>query len=282
LSLVLDSVRKSYGTVEVLHGVSLTAEYGQVAAIVGANGAGKSTLIKVLSGAHPKDSGDIRLDGRSLTLRGPRDAIAEGVRTVYQELSLVPELSVTENLLMGALPRRGGLIDWKAAHRRAGDILAEIGFDAIDPHSRTKDLSVAKQQMVEIAKALVTKPRILILDEPSAILAGSDLESLFRLVRRLAAGGTLVVYISHRLAEVLDLADRIVVMKDGSFIAETTPGETTEAEIVALMAGRRIEQVYTARRESCGEPALAVEGLSRAGEFEDISFTLQKDLVRNK
>ena len=275
MSLVLHEVRKSYGSAEVLRGVSLEAEFGQVVAIVGANGAGKSTLIKILAGAVPRDSGDLELDGSPLDLKVPRDAIRQGICTVYQELSLVTELSVAENLLMGVLPKRRGLIDWQAARARAKEILASIGFEGIDTAAKIRDLSIAKQQMVEIAKALVSKPRILVLDEPSAVLSGSDLDSLYALVHQLREQGTLVLYVSHRLREVLNLADRIVVMKDGYFVAELDPKEATEDDIITLMAGRKIEAIYPDRREVFGEPTLAVEGLSRSGEFEDASLSLR-------
>jgi ABC-type sugar transport system ATPase subunit len=274
LTLVLRDVRKSYGSTEVLHGVSLEAGSGQVVAIVGANGAGKSTLIKVLAGAVPKDSGGLELDSKPLDLKSPHDAIRQGICTVYQELSLVPELSVAENLLMGVLPKRRGLIDWRAARARAKEILTMIGFDTIDPAAKIRYLPIAKQQMVEIAKALVSKPRILVLDEPSTVLSGSDLDSLYTLVGQLRDEGTLVLYISHRLQEVLNLADRIVVMKDGQFVAELDPKEATENGIITLMAGREIETIYPNRREVFGAPTLAVEGLTRAGEFADVGFQL--------
>jgi ribose transport system ATP-binding protein len=275
VKLELESVRKSFGGVEVLHGVSLTGEGGQVVAVVGANGAGKSTLIKVLSGAHPLDSGTLLLNGERLALRNPRDGIVQGIRTVYQELSLVPELTVTENMLMGELPKKAGLIDWKAAHQRAQEILDQIGFSGIDPHAKTRQLSVAKQQMVEIAKSLVAEPRILILDEPSAVLAGSDLDALFALVRKLTAGGTLVIYISHRLVEVLELADKIIMMKDGATIAELEPAKTNEDEMIHLMAGRKVDQIYPTRREDFGQALLRVDHLARPGEFEDISLQVR-------
>ncbi|MFC7640283.1 ATP-binding cassette domain-containing protein [Streptosporangium lutulentum] len=221
MSLELRGVRKDFGGVEVLHGVDLAGRPGEVLAVVGANGAGKSTLIKILSGALPMSAGEMWMDGERVTLRSPHDAHARGVRTVYQELTLVAQLSVTENLLMGNFPRRAGLIDWPAAHRRAGELLEEAGFGAIDPRTLAGRLSVARQQMVEIAKALVSRPRVLILDEPSAVLAGSDLDALFALIRRLQEQGVLIIYVSHRLAEVLDLATSIVVIKDGRVI-ETT------------------------------------------------------------
>ena len=276
MNLALREVRKSYGSAEVLHGVSLQANFGQVVAIVGANGAGKSTLIKILSGAVPKDSGGLELDNKPLDLKGPRDAIRQGICTVYQELSLVPELSVAENLLMGGLPKRRGLIDWRKARARAKEILTSIGFEAIDPAAKTCDLPIAKQQMVEIAKALVSKPRILVLDEPSAVLSGSDLDSLYSLVGQLRDEGTLVLYISHRLQEVLDLADRIVVMKDGNFVAELDPKKASENDIITLMAGHQIDAIYPDRRKTFGEPTLAAQALTREGEFSNVSFCLRK------
>ncbi|MFC4592055.1 sugar ABC transporter ATP-binding protein [Sphaerisporangium corydalis] len=273
--LELRGVRKDYAGVQVLHGVDLVGRRGEVLAVVGANGAGKSTLIKILAGAQPMSEGEMRMDGERVEMRSPHDAHARGIRTVYQEMSLVPGLSVTENLLMGGFPRRrGGLIDWPAAHARARELLESIGFGAIDPRTIAGRLSVARQQMVEIAKALVDEPRVLVLDEPSAVLAGTDLEALFALIRRLRDRGVLVVYVSHRLAEVLELADSIVVIKDGRVIGSTEPSRTSENELIGLMAGRRLEQIYPARRADRGEPALHVSGLSRGGEFEDVSFTL--------
>jgi ABC-type sugar transport system ATPase subunit len=274
-ALELRGVRKSFGGVEVLHGVDLAGRPGEVLAVVGANGAGKSTLIRILSGAESMDSGELRIDGAALELRSPHDAHAHGIRTVYQELSLVPELSVTENLLMGDFPRRAGLIDWAAAHRRAGELLARIGFGAIDPRTPAGRLTVARQQMVEIAKALVSEPRVLILDEPSAVLAGSDLDGLYALVRDLAARGVLVIYVSHRLAEVLDLATSILVVKDGKVVAVTRPAKTSEDELIRLMAGRRLEQIYPDRRTAPGAARLDVRELSRPGEFRGVSLTLR-------
>ncbi|MET7421693.1 sugar ABC transporter ATP-binding protein [Dactylosporangium sp. NPDC005555] len=275
MTLRLRDVHKSYAGVEVLHGVTLHGEPGEVLAIVGANGAGKSTLIKILSGVAPMSSGTLSWDGDELGLRTPHDAHAHGIRTVHQELSLVPELSVTENLLMGNFPRRLGLIDWPAAHRRAAQLLHEAGFGMIDPRVKAARLSVARQQMVEIAKALVSEPRVLVLDEPSAVLAGADLDALFALIRRLRSRGVLVVYVSHRLAEVLELADRIAVIKDGRVVATTTPGETGEGALIRLMAGRALDRIYPDRRPGPGEPLLRVDGLGRTGEFDGVTLTLR-------
>lgn len=277
--LRIRGVRKSYGPTQVLHGVDLTGRAGEVLAVVGANGAGKSTLIKILAGAERMSAGELQLDGADIELRSPHDAHTHGIRTVHQELTLVPELSVTENLLMGHFPRRlGGLIDWKAAHRRARTLLEGIGYGAIDPRVKAGRLTVARQQMVEIAKALVSEggePKVLVLDEPSAVLAGSDLEALFSLIRRLQERGVLIVYVSHRLAEVTELATSIVVIKDGRVVAETTPDRTDENELIRLMAGRPAGQLYPARRPAEGDTLLEVWGLSRTGEFSDVSFALR-------
>ncbi|MEV8367772.1 sugar ABC transporter ATP-binding protein [Streptomyces niveus] len=277
--LRIRGVHKSYGPTEVLHGVDLTGRAGEVLAVVGANGAGKSTLIKILAGAERMSAGELQLDGEDVALRSPHDAHTHGIRTVHQELTLVPELSVTENLLMGHFPRRlGGLIDWKAAHRRARDLLDGIGYGAIDPRVKAGRLTVARQQMVEIAKALVSEggePKVLVLDEPSAVLAGSDLEALFALIRRLQERGVLIIYVSHRLAEVTELATSIVVIKDGRVVAETTPDRTDENELIRLMAGRPAGQLYPARRPADGDTLLDVSGLGRTGEFSDVSFALR-------
>ncbi|GIG92647.1 sugar ABC transporter ATP-binding protein [Plantactinospora endophytica] len=274
--LELRGVRKEFGGVPVLHGVDLVGRPGEVVAVVGANGAGKSTLIKILAGALPMSGGEMWLDGARVEPRSPHDAHDLGIRTVYQELTLVPELTVTENLLLGNFPRRRtGLIDWPAAHAKAGRLLAEIGFGAVHPRAIAGRLTVARQQMVEIAKALVSEPRVLVLDEPSAVLAGTDLDSLFGLIRRLRDRGVLVIYVSHRLAEVLDLATSIVVIKDGRVVTTTEPARTSEDELIRLMAGRRLERIYPARRTGFGEPRLRVTGLSRPGEFTDVSFTVR-------
>ncbi|GIF45603.1 monosaccharide ABC transporter ATP-binding protein (CUT2 family) [Asanoa ferruginea] len=274
--LEFKDIHKGYAGVEVLHGVDLAGDRGEVIGVVGANGAGKSTLIKILAGAERMTAGELRIDGRPTTLDNPHDAHRLGIRTVYQELTLVPQLTVTENLLLGRFPRKHGLIDWRAAHAQAKRILDDIGFGSINPRQIAGRLSVARQQMVEIAKALVSEPRVLVLDEPSAVLAGSDLDALFALIRRLRDKGVLVVYISHRLVEVLDLATRIVVMKDGAVIATNTPGATDEDELIRLMAGRRLEQIYPDKRAATGEPALTVEGLTKDGEFDSIDLTVAK------
>jgi ribose transport system ATP-binding protein len=273
--LELRGIEKSYGRVRVLHGVDLDAQAGEVLALCGANGAGKTTLIKILSGALTLDAGEIRLDGQPVTIGSARDAHRLGVRTVYQELSLVPNLSVAENILLGRLPARAGWVDWRGARRRTMELLDQIGFKGIGARVAVERLSVARRQMVEVAKALATPPRILVLDEPSAVLGGEDLERLFALVRALRDRGVLVIYVSHRLDELMEIADRIAVMKDGLIVSVQAMSETTPDEIVRLMAGRRIEQIYPDRTGAGrGRELLAVEDLSLAGVFEDVSFAV--------
>ena len=275
MMLELRGIEKSYGRVRVLHGVDLDADGGEVLALCGANGAGKSTLIKILSGAFTADAGEIRLDGRPAAIGSARDAHRLGIRTVYQELSLVSNLSVAENILLGRLPARRGWVDWRSSRARTRTLLEQLGFAGIDPRTPVERLSVARQQMVEIAKALAVPPRILVLDEPSAVLGGEDLERLFALIRSLRDRGVLVVYVSHRLDELMEIADRIAVMKDGVIVGVNAVADTSPDEIVALMAGRRIEHVYPSRAGAKrGKPLLAVRGLSLAGAFEDVSFTV--------
>ncbi|MPZ79230.1 MAG: ATP-binding cassette domain-containing protein [Actinophytocola sp.] len=273
--LSLRGVRKSYSGVEVLHGIDLDADAGEVRAIVGANGAGKSTLIKILCGAVQRDAGEIDVAGRPEQLGNPHAARKLGIRTVHQELTLVPDLSVTENVLLGDLPRRRGLVDWPAAHARTRALLERTGFRGIDVRTHARRLSVARQQMVEIAKAMADEPRVLILDEPSAVLAGDDLDQLFALIRSLRADGVLVLYVSHRLEEVMAIADRVTVIRDGTVTATTTPAETSEAELVRLMAGRRLDQIYPDRRTEAGAELLRTEGLARDGAFDDVSITVR-------
>ncbi len=276
MMLELRGVEKAYGRVRVLHGVDLQGDAGEVLALCGANGAGKTTLIKILSGALPLDAGEIRLDGRPVRIASARDAHRLGIRTVYQELSLVPNLSVAENVLLGRLPARRGFVDWRSGRQRTAEVLRQIGFPGIEPSMVVEQLSVARQQMVEIAKALVTRPRILVLDEPSAVLGGDELERLFALIRSLRDANVLVLYVSHRLDELMEIADRVAVMKDGLIVSTRATATTSADEIVRLMAGRRIEQIYPSRAGAKrGAPLLAVRKLGLAGVFEDVSFMVR-------
>lgn len=276
--LQMKGVVKRYGPARVLKGVDITGEAGEVHALMGENGAGKSTLMKILSGAVRRDEGEVLLDGEPAELGDPTRAWELGIHAVYQEFSLVPNLSVAENIRLGQKGSGGSRwwVDWRNVNASARKILEEIGFAGIDVRRPVSELSVAGRQMVEIAKAVAEPPRILILDEPSAVLSGTDLERLFGLVRRLAEEGTLVFYISHRLEEVFEIADRITVLKDGELVGTLPPDEADERTLIRMMVGRTLEEIYPSRNREPGEEVLTVSGLSREGSFSDVSFGLAR------
>ncbi|MGD0574976.1 MAG: sugar ABC transporter ATP-binding protein [Anaerolineales bacterium] len=276
--LEMRQINKSYESTHALREVDFSASAGEVHALAGENGAGKSTLVKILSGAVQRDSGEILLDGSPVDVGSPLRAHRLGIRAVYQEFSLVRHLTITENILMGQMPTRGPRwwIDWRRANARAEEVLEEIGFTGLDVRKRVSQLSVSHQQMVEIAKAVTHKPRILILDEPSAVLSEEELLRLFALLQKLKAGGALVLYISHRLDEVFEVADRITVLKDGQLVGTVRPQETDQGRLIKMMVGRTLSEIYPRRNGKRGETVLEVRGLARTGDFEDISFALAR------
>jgi ABC-type sugar transport system ATPase subunit len=276
--LVMQGIRKSFDSTQALKGVDFRARLGEVHAIVGENGAGKSTLMKILAGALPRDSGEILIDGEPVVINSPDSAHRLGIRAVYQEFSLVPHLSIAENILMGQFPtgRVKWWVDWTRVNESAEGKLAEIGFTGLDVRSQVSRLSVSYQQMVEIAKAAVTKPRIWILDEPSAVLSQEELKRLFDLIQVLKQQSTLILYISHRLDEVFEVADRITVLKDGELMGTVRPEDTDENQLIKMMVGRTLGEFYPSRQQKPGEDILVVEAISRKGSFEDISFSLKR------
>lgn len=269
--LALTGVSKSFGGAQALSDISLDLVPGEVHALVGMNGAGKSTLVGVLSGAHTPDGGSLEIDGQQVPGLTPRRAREHGIATVPQKRDLVTTLSVTENLFLGRLPRRRGLIDWRTAHDDAGKILARTGIHGIDPRSTTGDLTVAEQTKVEIAREVQRGGRILILDEPTASLSGSDAEDVHELVRMLRSRGTAIVYISHHLEEILGIADRVTVLRDGEKKLETSGRELTVPDLVQAMAGDRVESERPPRRREPGENRLSVCGLTVVGRLDDFS-----------
>ncbi len=276
--LQMQGISKSYDGTQALREVDFSAALSEVHAIVGENGAGKSTLVKILSGAVKRDAGTILIADKPTALDTPLQAHHAGIRSVYQEFSLVPHLTVTENILMGQMPT-GKLkwwVDWPKAHRRAEEILDEIGFTGINVRTPVSRLSVSHQQMVEIAKAVAERPRILILDEPSAVLSQEELNRLFALMRKLKEESTLILYISHRLDEVFEVADRITVLKDGELVGTVPPRETDQGELIKSMVGRTLGEFYPDRHAEPGEEVLSVKDLSQEGSFEDVSFSLAR------
>lgn len=271
--LAVEALGKDYPGTVALDRVSVAFAPGEVHALIGKNGAGKSTLVKILAGSVVPSRGRILCDGMPVELRSPQDAFDCGISMVYQELSLVPGLTVAENILLGRASKRRGLIDWAATYARAEEVLARLGV-AIDVRGRAGDLGVAQQQLVEIAKAVSFDPTVLILDEPTSALATHETEQLFRVVKGLAGAGVAIIYISHRLQELSSIADRVTVLRDGRHIGTVAMRETSVAEIVQMMFGEIAQPERPADVQPGATPVLAVQGLSRRGAFADVSFTL--------
>ncbi|MFD6971393.1 sugar ABC transporter ATP-binding protein [Streptomyces sp. NPDC059979] len=272
--LRMEGVRKVFPGVVALDGVDFDLRRGEVHVLLGENGAGKSTLIKMLSGVHRPDAGRVLVDGRDVRIHGAQDAERLGIATIYQEFNLVPALSVAENIFLGRQPRRFGLLDRRRMNADASELLARVGVGDVDPRTPVGELGIARRQMVEIAKALSTEARILVMDEPTAVLTGDEVEKLFRLVRALRADGVGIVFITHHLEEIAALGDRVTILRDGSSVAQV-PATTPEDELVRLMVGRSIEQQYPRERTTPGAPVLRVRGLSRRGSFQDIDFDVR-------
>lgn len=271
--LQLANVSKSFGPVNVIKDVSLSVRRGQVQALLGENGAGKSTLIKMIAGVHAPDSGKILIDGTEVTIASTNDSEAYGIATIHQELNLVPTLSVAENIMLGRTPKRFGLVNYKHLNAQAQAALNLIGLD-VPLKQKVGELGIAKQQLIEIAKALSMNARILILDEPTAALTGKEVDALFAILDELKAKGVAMVFISHHLDELTRIADTISILRDGEFVAEV-PASTDEDTLVQHMVGRAIEDQYPRGVvPETGAPLLEVNSLSSSGSFNDVSFTV--------
>jgi ABC-type sugar transport system ATPase subunit len=269
-----DSVTKRFPGVVALDGVSFDVHAGSVHAVCGENGAGKSTLGKILAGIHHADAGEIRLEGKPVRFVSPRDALAEGVAMVHQELAFCENLTVADNLCLGRLPSRWGFVDRAALRAKARQLLDTVGA-AVDPDRPMASLGVAEQQVVQIAAAVGEGAKVVVFDEPTSSLGESEAANLFRLIEALRARGVAILYVSHRMPEIYRLCDTITVLRDGRHVGTHSTEELDEASLVQLMIGRRLEQYYpdhvnVPRREE----RLRVEGLTRPGHFEDVSFTL--------
>ncbi|MFE6400468.1 sugar ABC transporter ATP-binding protein [Streptomyces alboflavus] len=277
--LRVEGIRKAFPGVVALDGVDFDLRGGEVHVLLGENGAGKSTLIKMFSGANQPDAGRILVGGEEVRIHGAQDAERLGIATIYQEFNLVPDLTVAENIFLGRQPRRFGLIDRKTMEADAAELLARVGVD-VSPRARCRELGIARLQMVEIAKALSLHARVLVMDEPTAVLTSEEVEKLFTLVRGLRADGVGVVFITHHLEEIAALGDRVSVLRDGRSVGQV-PASTPEDELVRLMVGRSIEQQYPRERSDAspradGEaPLLRVRGLTRGGVFHDVGFEVR-------
>jgi len=275
----LTDIHKTFVGVRALRSVDFEVRPGEVHALLGENGAGKSTLIKIMAGVHKPDRGQLFFEGKQVVLETPRDAQRLGIDTIYQELSLYPELTVAENIFMGHAPRHrlGPLrvIDWETVFRRAQEILAELDVHDLDVRRKVGMLSVGNRQRVEIAKALSLNAKLLIMDEPTAALGETDVEQLFRITRLLRARGVGIIYISHKLSEVFALADRVTVLRDGQYIGTKAVADTDEGELIGMMVGRAIGELFPKQPARIGEVVLELRGLTREPHTRAVSLKLR-------
>ena len=283
----MENITKEFPGVKALDGVSLTLEPGEFHALVGENGAGKSTLMKVLSGVYPYGSygGDIRINGEVKQFRGVRDSENAGVAIIFQELSLVKELTVGENIFLGREPSSFGVVNWSELYHKASKLLQDLNLN-IDPRVKVGSLGIGQQQLVEIAKALSQKANILVLDEPTAALTESEVETLFVILEKLKARDVGMIYISHKLDEIFRMSDRITVLRDGRTIATHNAAELTKDRVIELMVGREVSNIFPESEHEFGEVALEVRGLSvystdgRSKKLvDDISFAVRRGEV---
>ena len=272
--LALEGISKSFGAVAALRDVRLSLCSGETHGLVGENGAGKSTLVKILAGVYPPDTGTVTMDGEELALSGPASARAAGIAVIYQEPTLFPDLSVAENIFIGRQPLRSlRRIDTAAMRARTGELFARLGV-RLDPDRPARGLSIADQQLVEIAKAISLDARVLVMDEPTAALSGVEVERLFTVVRSLCAAGAAALFVSHRFDEVFGLCQQVTVLRDGRWVA-TDPVDALSVEVVVRrMVGREVSAMYPNRAAALKEPRLQVKALSRNGGFRDVSFTV--------
>ena len=272
--LSIYGITKTFPGVKALDKVDLEVVKGEIHALVGENGAGKSTLMNIISGVFQADGGKMSLAGRPFLPANPRDAQDRGIGFVHQEMALCPHLSVAENVFLGRVPERSlALVDFKEAGKLTAELLRDFHLE-LNPSQPIKELNIAAQQVVEIVKALSLDCRLLILDEPTSSLTENETEALFAIIEKLRARGISVLYISHRLAEVFRICDRVSVFRDGKYIATKKTSETTPDEIIAMMVGRNIDKLFPAKAAIRGEELLRVEKLSRQGKFRDVSFAV--------
>ncbi|TPI09443.1 sugar ABC transporter ATP-binding protein [Mesorhizobium sp. B4-1-3] len=272
-ALEMRGIGKRFPGVVALDNVDFTLEPGKIHALMGENGAGKSTLIKIMAGVYGKDAGTIRMRGREVDIKSPRDSLKEGIKVVFQEIALISEFTVAENIFLEGYPTgRTGSIDWKKIRADSAALFNRIGFN-VDPAARTGSLPVSQQQMVEIARALAHEARVVVMDEPTSSLTPNEVSLLFTVIRRLAALGIAVVYVSHKLDEVFEIADTVTVLRDGRHISTRPIGEHTNDTLIQDMIGRRIDNLFPRQRGAAGSKvALSVENLSTAKKLIDVSF----------
>ncbi|WP_404467284.1 sugar ABC transporter ATP-binding protein [Planococcus rifietoensis] len=273
----MTDICKSFSGNAVLKNVHFSLHQGEIHALMGENGAGKSTLMKIMSGIYTRDSGTVEVKGKKVEFTSPKQAEAEGIAVIHQELNILPHLSIADNLFLGREETVGrtGILKTKDMERKTKKILGDLGLD-IDPSLSASTLSVGQQQLVEIGKALSMDAEMIIMDEPTAALTDREIETLFVTIRDLQKRGVSFVYISHRMEEIFSLCDRITILRDGEFVGERKISETSFEEIVQLMVGRELGDRFPERSSTIGDVKLSVKGLSRKDCFEDISFDIHK------
>lgn len=269
----LFDVSRSFGGVRALTDVSLSIRPGEVLGLLGENGAGKSTLVKILTGVLEPDSGRILVDGKLQRISNPRAARELGIAATYQEPMVLPDLDVAENVFAGRHPTSRGLVGWSRIYAQTQAVFEELAIE-LDPRAPVYQLGIANRQLIEIAKSLLSEARVLILDEPTAVLSNREIESLFTLLRSLRDRGIALVFISHKLDEVETITDRVVVMRDGRLVAEQRTADISVQEMIRLMVGRQINEMYPLPPRNAGAVILEVKDLTRRGYFEGVSFTL--------
>lgn len=266
------NICKSFGGVKALNCVNISINKGEIHALVGENGAGKSTLMKTLSGVHQMDEGQIFIDEKEVNINTPKAGIDHGISVIYQEFALVNDLTVAENIFIDNLDDNKAIINWSQLRDKAKRLLDELGFGQIDPKRTVSSLSVAYQQVIEICKALSRNSKILILDEPTAVLSSNEAEQLFNLLRKLRSDGVAIVYISHRMEEITRLCDRITVLKDGEIVGTVNTNEIDEKTLVNMMIGRDLKSYFPHRESNIGEVVFEVKNISRKDIVNDVSF----------
>jgi rhamnose transport system ATP-binding protein len=268
-------ISKSFGGVHALQDVHFEIFAGEVHALLGENGAGKSTLIKIITGVHQPDMGQLFFEGQPIRFANTREAQAHGIAAIYQEPSLFPDLDIAENILVGRQPIGRTGVDWKRMYQEAGTLLRRLGI-ALDPRTKARELSVAQQQVVEIARALSINAKVLIMDEPTSSLTLGEVEDLFAIVRQLRMAGAAVVFISHRLEELFALADRVTTLRDGAYIGTRAMADVTTNDLIRMMVGRTLDELFPKQVVEPGEVVLEVAGLAVEGSFSDVSFELRR------
>ncbi len=276
----MTGISKSFNGNTVLNNVEFSVKKGEIHALMGENGAGKSTLMKILTGIYTRDTGEVKVKGKLVDFKNPKEAEHAGIAVIHQELNILPDLTVAENLFLGNEKTFGksGILKTREMNKEAKTILAELGLH-VDVKTVARELSVGKQQIIEIAKAMSSNAEVIVMDEPTAALTDREILSLFETIRALQKNGVSFVYISHRMEEIFALCDRITILRDGNYVGVKEIKETSFDEIVQMMVGRELGERFPERNSAIGDVKLTASGLTRNGHFEDISFELRKGEV---